>query len=795
MTLPFYISMRRTRQFNRLMRSSHQVAVAVAFFGVSFCMAPTRACAIPTQHVSLQVTTGALAPRMTPLECAVTLPATLEIGLHTYNTTHWLQAEALTYAIIWPANAPSNAQTMVYLIDRDDRWYQSLPDARLRPGTTNHFLIPLTSSYPAWQSIGHAAVWHYRARLKPKAVNIRVFGSTAFTGTCVLASANLTMPTNPPTPPVISNVRVSTPETACYDLLEIRFDLPDRYADPFNPDEIDVQARFKGTNGVETLVGGFYYQDHYRLKDVVGEQILPQGHPEWRIRFTPTLPGPYSFSLYVKDRAGATRWEGGTFKARPALEPGLGFVRVARSDPRFFETDDSRFFFPIGHNVRSPFDARMDKQFPWRFRQQEGSSAYARYFRDMQTGGENLAEVWTCAWSMGLEWSSVIPGYHGAGDYRMDSAWELDRVFEWARRHNLRINFVLNNHGRVSTWCDAEWQGHPYNLTQGGWLSEASSFFSDERAITMQCRLSRYLVDRYGWDRSIFAWVLMSELDLVGDDGKRIMQHDPRVHNWHRTLGGFIRARDPGRHLVATHIATDYTLQDDTLSNLPELDHNAVDAYHHNRPSHIVDLLQATARYNASFNRPVIVTEFGGSPMAAGIVQLKLELHAAIWTSAASTLAGTPLFWWWHVIEEENLYPEYRAFARFMEGVDKRDPGLKPVTVTTRITNQARHTNISPVEVVCVSSPSQAIGWVWARAGFQAQSRADTSESARENIEISNLAVELAGFSNGVYRIEICDTANGLTVKRLDLRAQEGRLLFEIPPFQRDIAFKIALKK
>jgi hypothetical protein len=743
------------------------------------------------RRVPLASAVGALAPRPAPVEYVIALPDVLDIGLRADDPARWLQADALAYAIVWPATAPSNAQTLVFLIDRDDRWYQSVPDARLRPGTTNYFAVTLAAGQPSWQPVGHTAAWHYRSRLNPKAVGIRVFGDAPFNGACVLASAELSQPATPPAPPVIANVRMSTREPACYDLLEISFDLPDRYANPFDPDEIDVQARFTTTNGVETLVGGFYYQDHYRLKDAVGEQILPQRRPEWRVRFTPTAPGPYRFSLRARDRAGETRVEGDPFVARPAAAAEAGFVRVAKSDPRFFETDDRRFFFPVGHNVRSPFDARMDKQFPWRFRHPEGSSAYTRYFRDMQAAGENLAEVWTCAWSMGLEWSATIPGYHGAGDYRMDSAWELDRVFEWARRHNLRVNFVLNNHGRVSTWCDAEWQDHPYNQAQGGWLSTASEFFSDERAVAMQKRLSRYLVDRYGWDRTIFAWELMSELDLVGDNGSRTMHHDPRVHEWHRKLASFIRARDPWRHLVATHIATDYTLQDETLARMPELDHNAVDAYHHGRPDRIVDLLQETAAHNAPYGRPTFVTEFGGSPMAAGIVQLKLELHAALWTSTASTLAGTPLFWWWHVIEEENLYPEYRAIARFMDGVDKRDPELKPTTVAVVVANPGGRAQ-PEVEVVCVASPNRAIGWVWSRSGFQAQSREDTIEVAAEKTEIRNVAVEVAGFGDRVYRIEICDTANGLAVKRLDLRPQDGRLRFEIPPFQRDVAFKIA---
>ena len=727
-------------------------------------------------------------PAPAPCNFEIKLPQERELYFVPASKADWLSADSLNFQITWPADGPDRSQIVVFLIDRDDHWFQHLPSGYLRPGAVNNYQIPLTPGSVEWQPAGHAAVWHYRVRKNPKAVGLRVFGNNAFTGTCTVAEATLQVSTGPVVAPEITNVRYPRKPITCYELFEVAFDLPDRYADPFDPKEVDVEAVFTSTNGVETKINGFYYQSFYREKDQVGERILLQGRPEWRVRFTPTIEGVHTFRLRVKDRHGEGVWSGGEFNAVPATTSGAGFIRVSSKDQRFFESDDGTFFYPIGHNTRSPFDTRMDKQFPWRFRHPEGSSAYERFFKDMRTACENIAEVWSCAWSMGLEWSSVIPGYHGAGDYRMDSAWELDRVFEWARRNQMRINFVLNNHGRVSTWCDPEWGDHPYNESCGGWLKDVNDFFSEPRAIEMQNRLNRYVVARYGWDSTIFSWVLMSELDLVGANSQRNMQHNSKVHEWHRQMARFIQANDPWKHLINTHIATDYTLQNETLAKMPELSHNALDAYHGGMPDHIVDLLQATIRHNLPFKRPVIVTEFGGSPMAAGAMHLRLELHAAIWSSAASLFAGTPFFWWWHVVEEENLYPEYTALARFMEGIDKRDPDLKMTDI--RLIGTGKNQSRSGVEVIGVASPSQAIGWLWQRAAFKTQGRGDV-QAISEPATIENLAVEIEGFEARPYRIEIWDTAKGIAVKRFDLRPKEGRLRFEIPPFQRDAAFKI----
>ncbi len=753
-------------------------------FGLLLAM-PVRAGAIPLRVAS----DGNRPAEALPLTVPVQLPSENSWYLRPFQASNWLDAKALQYSIRWPTNAPADAQTMLFVIDRDDRWYQALQERPLVPGRVNTFEVPLTSGALVWQPVGHAAAWHYRVRLNPKAVGLRIFGRTNYVGSCVLLSASL-LPNDPWPAPVIARVRPSAPEAACFQLYEVSFELPDRYADPFDPAQIDVSAVFTTPDGQPVPVNGFYYQSFYRQRDAT-QNATPQaqGRPEWRVRFCPRTPGAYRYTLRVRDAYGQAEWKEGRFTATPAEGP--RFVRVSPVDRRYFDFDNGALFYPIGHNVRSAYDSRMDDKFPWKLRHPEGTLAYERFFRDMAAAQENLVEIWSCAWSLGLEWSDVIPGYHGSGDYNLSNAWELDRVLDQARQQRMRVNLVLNNHGRVSSWLDVEWGDNPYHVSRGGWLRNAIDFFSDARAIDMQRRLYRYYIARWGWDSTIFAWELFSEVNLTGHQTNQRTADDPRVVEWHRVMGAFFHAEDPNRHLVTTHISADYTMQNPDLCKLPELDACAVDAYHYAQPSQIIAVLQGTANFNNAFDKPILVTEFGGSPMAAGLEHLKRELHAALWSSTCIPLAGTPLFWWWQLIEERNLYSEYAAIARFLQGMDPRNPALKPVAPGLRFADEGDEKIGERLQVVAMSSGTNAIGWIYAPEAFS-QNVTPAGAEGGAWPTISRLQVVFGSFQDGLCRVEFVDTATGTVCHRGDVRASGGQLKLAVPGFTRDIAFRVA---
>ena len=57
---------------------------------------------------------------------------------------------------------------------------------------------------------------------------------------------------------------------------------------PFDPDEIKVDALFTAPSGARFDVPAFWFQNYERSQADGGESLKASGEPEWRIRFTPT---------------------------------------------------------------------------------------------------------------------------------------------------------------------------------------------------------------------------------------------------------------------------------------------------------------------------------------------------------------------------------------------------------------------------------------------------------------------------------------------------------------------------
>ncbi len=690
----------------------------------------------------------------------------------------WTGYHALEFDVNWPADAPTDGQVLVHFKDWEFFWYQNLLPGFLQPGKVAHLRVDLNSEASGWVAKDHHGAWNLRVLTEPKEVGITVFSKTAGTGGLMRVGNVRALPKiEDRTPPAIRSVRANLNSVACYDKFEVTFELPDRYANPFDPEQVSVTADFVTPRGETLRVDGFFGANYYRVVEAKEERFFPQGRAYWRVRFCPVLPGTYRYTLRVKDSVGMTTWGPATFTATPPRLP--GFVRISAKDPRYFEFGNGSAFFPIGHNIRSPFDTRMDWAFPWAQRWPAGSTVYTRYFKTMREHQENFAEVWSAAWSLGLEWSPQWRGYHGIGQYNMINAWEFDRLLEEAEENGIYVNFVMLNHGKYSGWCDPEWAGNPFNIANGGYLRTPFEFFTDERAQRDFKNQMRYIIARWGYSTRIFAWELWSELNLAGNDANSYRQ--PECVEWHRLMARAVREMDPYGHLIATHVSGDYTVQNPDIISLPEMTHCPVDAYHGSRdPIHIVSLLRQTAAFNTPYDKPVIVTEFGGSWAASDLKHLDCALHAALWASTCLPLAATPLFWWWQVIDEENFYPKYLAIARFMKGEDRRDPALLPV-VPVILQNGAMSETL---DAQCLKNRRRALGWIFLTGAFQHRDPAGTTVEAGVSLELTNL-------QDGSYDVEFWDTTAGRPVAKSKATTQYGSLSVPVPAFARDIAFKV----
>jgi len=138
--------------------------------------------------------------------------------------------------------------------------------------------------------------------------------------------------------------------------------------------------------------------------------------------------------------------------------------------------------------------------------------------------------------------------------------------------------------------------------------------------------------------------------------------------------------------------------------------------------------------------------------MAAGREDLMIEQHAAIWAGACLPLAGVPMFWWWQIVDENDLYGRYTAVQNFMSGVDPRDITSKRVTAKLSVGEGGDKTLLNTFSAVCTASPEVARGYIYP---------VRFARSGEEPPVGEHLFVSVGGFIPALYRVEFFETVTG----------------------------------
>ncbi|NRA37330.1 MAG: hypothetical protein HRU15_04265, partial [Planctomycetes bacterium] len=459
------------------------------------------------------------------------------------------------------------------------------------------------------------------------------------------------------------------------------------------------------------------------------------------------------------------------------------YVHVDEQDPRFFsigknnKNQKSKFFWPNGINIRSVTDLRGTKRTQSQPTPLRIVHAYKAYLDRLALAGGNCAEVWLSSWNLAIEWKDQWPGFHGVGAYHEANAERIDHILDYAWDKKIRIIFVVNNHGQASTGADAEWKDSPYNALNGGPLKRASDTFSNKQAQQLQQRHRRYLVARYADHPAILCWKLWTEMNLTrGSRDDLKTWHQAAFRSWHRLDTYY-------QHPCATHWSGDYNVPDRNLVRLHEMDIIAIDAYH--RHGYLPQLLHDSSlhpnRGLAQFNKPLVVTEFGGNWDACPIPQLKAEHALGAWVALTSGHASAPHLWWFEWVDQHDYWLPFRSISRFIDGEDLRGENARSVSLDIRNTEDQN---------------SRKVFWAraWARSGcilgyvLDAQWANDGHPQAlhqQQQVLIASTA------KAGPLTLEWWDPQTGNLIEKMSFQHSGGELRILIPDFRRHIAFKL----
>ncbi len=458
---------------------------------------------------------------------------------------NWEGCQRLEFDIWIPKQVPADVDLQVYIKDRYYWWYETHPYRDIRtgkqtglrkPGSWSHISLDISEDSAIWRPGGHEKSWDY-VLYKPREFGFRFFSSKPWQGDIYIDNLRLSGDEMPlgafdrgdePQPTYELKLEANAEQVPCYEKFELTFVTDRRYTNPYDPEVVDVQGHFLAPDGQQIAVPGFFYQGYRRQQTAEGfERLIPVGGPQWKVRFAPKQVGRYRYYVTLRDALGELRSREAAFEATASLDT-RGYLRVSRTDPRYFEFENGEFFFPMGINMRDGGDQAEA---------QKGTYDFDYFFQRFEEEGITFVRTWMAAWWGGIEWSDRYHSrFDGLGRYCDYNAWRLDYCVELAAKHNLFLELTLNSHGQLRRdKFDQEWQYNPLSVQNGGFLPSPAMFFTSEKAKEYCRKRYRYIVARWGYSQHIMAWDLWNEIDLAE-------AYDPaQVAAWHQEMARYLR--------------------------------------------------------------------------------------------------------------------------------------------------------------------------------------------------------------------------------------------------------------
>jgi hypothetical protein len=372
-------------------------------------------------------------------------------------------------------------------------------------------------------------------------------------------------------------------------------------------------------------------------------ETVPTGPEHYAFRLMPAEPGDHVVEVLRDGRP----VEEHCFRCVASDLPRP--VRVSAADPAYFETAEGKPWLAVGENVCWYGGGKLQD--------------YEQWLARLHEAGANYCRIWMPPWCFALEWETL-------GDYRLDRAWELDRVLELARRYGIHVMLCLEWHGSYRE--KDSWWDNPYYSGNGGPCGTPRAFFTDDLARELFRMRVAYIVARYSAYANILSWEFFNEVDLVDDYDSKV------VTRWHADMADYLRGVDPYEHLITTSYASPEG--DERVWSLPEMEYVQAHSYT------TVDWGENGRRWVEHFredhSKPMLFGEAGIDHSGTKTAQMDptgVHLHNALWSTVFGGGAGTAMTWWWDsYVDPQDLYHHFESVARFARDVNWTQ-GLEPM--------------------------------------------------------------------------------------------------------------------
>ncbi|TKD09476.1 hypothetical protein [Polyangium fumosum] len=384
---------------------------------------------------------------------------------------------------------------------------------------------------------------------------------------------------------------------------------------PYDPDENDVRVVFVGSSGE-------------RIERIA----YPDGTSAYEAVLVAKAPGPYRPLLYRNGVLQPARARSDVVRLDERLP--RGFLRVDQRNPNRFVWDDGTPYYPLGMNL----GWQMPELPPM-------TTQIAR----MGAAGIQWTRIWASSWDgKNPFWPVNDPAAP------RDRLWppaltKWDALFQACEKAGISMQMVLFNHGSFSTFVNPNWPDHPWNVARGGFLADAADVFSDPEARRRMKMWLRHAVARYSHSPALFAWELWNEVEWTDAS---FAGRFSDITAWHEEMARYLRSLDPYGHPVTTSALL-----------APASTWRSMDFL---QPHLYTDAIALFARLGWLPTRaPAFFGEVGPSRPAR--VNLRAFVRDALYAGMLRNQAGTPMFWYWDLVEKHDLYGEFRTAAKVLD--------------------------------------------------------------------------------------------------------------------------------
>ncbi|QGQ95538.1 DUF5060 domain-containing protein [Paenibacillus psychroresistens] len=563
-----------------------------------------------------------------------------------------------------------------------------------------------------------------------------------------------------PLPTTISNISVKTSKTQQYGKYELGFDLSTTYTNPFDPEEVNVEAAITTPSGQTEIMPGFFNS---------------KATAKWAVRYSPMELGKYSVILKVTDNGGTIQSTSQSFTVEPPTDP---------LNRGFMTTKGNRFSDSYGAQL-----TLLGSNYAW-----SKPEEILKSMPEYKAAKMNIMRVWFNVWwgNYAPEWGPITTKqndiemvYEGVGKYQQDNMERFDKLMETAEANDVYIMLTMNSFGDFYY----DWPQNAYNKANGGpasWIENNTDFWTDPTAIAYQKKLLRYVFARWGYSRSLGILEYWNESDNRVDVGE-----DPAVRTaWHETLDTYWKSLDFYHRPTTTSFAWRDHIEFNkvTWEKLTTLD--AVNIHYYLNEDNAADTWEAELKrmLQAYGNRPAFIGESGRTPSDNSSDPMTINYyHDSLWVPLfRAGAAGANLPW---IMDE---------------GYEGQSGFNVPVEIKAFYTTLANF--IQPEEKLLIDMPFIDYGMQEQsiKAGaYQSKDRVllwlnDTLAPFKETDprSVSNLTIAIPNLSTAAYNIEYYDTLTGAKLKTTHASTKNGILtLKNIPSFKRDIAVKVYLSK